>query len=623
LHHRIAAAALLALASLAHADTPSVAPTSSSALPELRSTWDLTPLFADDAAWDSERRAVAAELPAVLGLREGFGRDAAALRTALDRVSALQRRWQRVAVYANTHASTDQRAPRNQERTALVRAMSGQVASATSWVRPAVQALGREKVDAFIAAEPGLQKHAVRLRDHLRLARHTLAPEVENALAAMAPMVSAPGVTRSMLATVDIEWPTLEVDGQKVRLNDVGYQRLREHPDREVRKRAFEAFFRTYGRFQNTLGVTLAQRVEHGVAQARLRGQPGAMAASLAVNDIPIEVYRTLLSEVERGLPVLHRYFKLRQRMLGLPDLAYHDIYPDIVKSERRFGLAESAALTLASVAPLGADYQAALKRAYAANTMHVHPAEGKQSGAYQSGVYGLTPLIFLNHRDTFGSASTFTHEWGHGMHTILAQGAQPFESAGYPLFLAEIAAFTHELLLQQHVLREARDRKARLFFLGEAVERLRGAFFRQAMFAEFELAAHETVERGEPLTGQRMTRLYCELLRKYHGAERGVMSIDPTVCSEWAYIPHFYSPFYVYQYATSMAAAHHFATALEANRPGARERYLAVLRSGGAQHPVPLLKTAGLDMTSPEPYRALVRQMDRLIDEMEKLIDG
>lgn len=593
------------------------------ALPELRPTWDLSTLFADEAAWDAERRALLAEFRTLPALRQDFGRDAAGLRQTLDRLSDLQRRWQRVAVYANAQASTDQRAARNQERSALVRAGWGQLAAATGWLRPAIQALGRDTVEAHIAAEPGLARHAVRLRDTLRQGRHTLSPEVEAAVAALSPIANAPGTTRALLTTVDIEWPVLAVEGRQVRVNDVGYQQLREHPDRAVRQRAFEAFFRTYGRFQNTLGVTLSQRIDNGVIQARLRGYPSAVAASLATHDIPVEVYRTLLAEVEQGLPVLHRYFRLRQRMLGLPDLAYHDIYPELVRGERRFSLQDSAALTLAAVAPLGAEYQAALSEAYGRHTMHVYPADGKQSGAYQSGVYGQTPLIFLNHRDTFDSLSTFAHEWGHGMHTVLAQRSQPYETAGYPLFVAEVASFTHELLLQRHLLDQARTREERLHLLTEAVERLRGAFFRQSMFAAFELATHEAVERGEAMTGQRMTRLYCDLLRKYHGADQGVMTIDPTVCSEWAFIPHFYSPFYVYQYATSMAAAHQFSTALAEGRAGARERYLGVLRAGGSQYPVPLLKAAGVDMTSPQPYRALVRQMDRLLDEMEKLADA
>jgi oligoendopeptidase F len=388
-----------------------------------------------------------------------------------------------------------------------------------------------------------------------------------------------------------------------------------------VRQQVFERFFGTYGRLENTLGSLLGQRVETGVVNARLRGYPSAVAASLAENDIPESVYRTLVAETNKGLPTLHRYLKLRQRLLGLPDLAYHDIYPDLVKSERRYTPEESGDLTVAATAPLGADYQRRLREALGAKTMHVFPAPGKSSGAYQSGVYGLTPLVFLNHQGTFDSLSTFAHEWGHGMHTVLANAAQPFETAGYPLFLAEIASFSNELLLQQHMLAQAKSREERLYLLTEAVERLRSSYFRQTMFAEFELATHDALQRGEPLTGKRMTAMYCGLLRKYHGADQGVMKIDPVVCSEWTFVPHFHRPFYVYQYATSMAGAAYFTEQILQKKPGMPETYLSVLRSGGSVHPVPRLRAAGLDMDSPAPYQALVRHMDRLLDEIEKLL--
>jgi len=617
LARRLPAAILLAcsagLASPALAAAPAV--------PELRSTWDLGTLFANDDAWDAERRALLAELPALRALRTGFGRDAAALRADLDRLSAFSQRLRRVGVYAGAHASTDNRNARNQERSALMGALGGQAGAATSWVDGAIQALGADKINSYLRTEPGLQPHAKRLRDTLRRARHTLHPEAEAALAAMRPVLGSASNTRTLLANVDITWPQIQVGGKTERIDATGYTRLRAHPDRAVRKQVFDAYYSTNSRFENSLGSTLAQRVQQGVVNAQLRGYASAPAASLAANDIPENVLRTLVAEVNQGLPTLHRYLRLRQRLLALPDLHYHDIYPDLVRSERAYSLQDAAALTLAAVKPLGDEYQALLAQAYAANTMHVYPAEGKSSGAYQSGVYGQTPLIFLNHQNNFDGVSTFAHEWGHGMHTVLANRSQPAETAGYSLFVAEVASFTHELLLQAHVLGTAQSPAQRLYYLGEAVERLRGSFFRQTMFAEFELATHDALQSGQALTGKRMTQMYCGLLRKYHGAEQGVMKIDPAYCSEWAVVPHFYNPFYVYQYATSMAGAHHFSQQVLAGKPSARDNYLKVLRAGGSQDPVPLLQAAGLDLTRPEPYRALIAQMDRLLDEMETLL--
>ena len=598
--------------------------TASTAAADPRHTWDLSPLFKDDAAWEAERQALLAELPQLRALEKGFGASPASLRRALDQLSAASLRMRKLGVYASTQASTDNRAARNQERAGQSRSLWGQHGASVAWVNGAIAKLGAAKIDRYVRTDAGLARHAVRLQETLRLAQHRLHPEAEKALAALSPVLGAQSNTRTLLTTVDMEWPMLTIDGKPQRLDSTAYVKLRAHPDRAVRKQVFDSFFRSYGRFENTLGSTLAQRVEAGVVNARLRGYPSAVAASLADDAIPESVYRTLVAEANAGLPTLHRYLKLRQKMLALPDLGYHDIYPDLVQSSKRFSPEESARLTLASVAPLGAPYQAQLAKALGERTMHVYPAPGKSQGAYQSGVYGMTPLIFLNHQDTFDSASTYTHEWGHGMHTLLANGKQPFETAGYPLFLAEIAAFTHELLLQDHVLKNAANKEERLFYLGEAVERLRGTFFRQTMFAEFELQVHDALERGEAVTGKRMTQMYCGLLRKYHGDTgdaQSVMKIDPTVCTEWAFIPHFYRPFYVYQYATSMAAASYFIEGLRSGDAGARETYLNVLRSGGSRHPVPLLKAAGLDMDSPQPYRALLKQMNTLMDEMEKLV--
>ena len=558
--------------------------------------WDLSRLYASDAAWDAERRALLAELPTLTALKGTLGRDPPSLRAALDRVSATGRRQQRLSVYANTQLSTDSRSARNQERASLMRSAAGQIASSTAWLPGEVRALGGQRVEAFIGAEPGLAKHAVRLRDILRNAQHQLSPDAEAALAAVSPVLSAPTNLRTVLINADMSWPSITVDGQAQRVNEAGYVRLRKHPDRAVREQAFTQFFGQYGRFQNTFGGLLAARVEAGVVDARLRGYPSAVAASLAAYDMPEAVLRMLVAQANEGLPTLHRYLRLRQRMLELPDLKYHDVYPELVVSERRYTLAQSAALTLDATAPLGDEYRALLRAAFSTPSMHAYPAEGKQGGAYHTAAYGEPSFVFLNHQDSYDSLTTFAHEWGHGMHSQLAQRAQPFETAGYSLFMAEIAAITNEVLLADHMARLASTRDEMVFVLAQEIERIRGAFFRQTMFAEFELMTHDAMERGESLSGQRFTSIYCGLLRKYHGADAGVMAIDPAYCSEWAYIPHFHRPFYVYVYATSSVA-------------------------GGSQYPYAMLEQAGLDMASPAPYQALIRRMNALLDEIERAL--
>jgi len=611
----VATSLLLLAVSPARAQPQSIAPTAAE-------VWDLTPLFPDDAAWEAERQAVAAVTPGLAAARGSLGSSAAALRTALDTQSAVLQRLRRLSVYANMQLSTANGERRNQERAALMSALGGEFGNALAWVDPELQALGEAKVSAFLAADEGLRKHAPRLRRTLREAPHTLAPEAEIALASFAPVLGSFSSTRELLIHADIAWPQVTVGGKPQRLSDTGYVALREHPDRAVRKQAFDQFWKTYAQHENTLGALLAQRVDQGVIGARLRKYPGAAAASLHATEVPEAVLRTLVVQANAALPSLHRYFRLRQKMLKLPDMHYYDVYPPLVESDKRYPVPEASALTLAAMKPLGDEYQSQLSLALASRTMHVRPAPGKRSGAYATGVWGLTPYIFLNHTDNFGSLVTFAHEWGHGMHSVLSQRAQTAENAGYPLFLAEIASTTNEVLLTQHLLAQSGLAKSeRIFILSEVLERMRAGFFRQTMFAEFELLAHDARQRGEALSGQRFSEMYCDLLRKYHGADAGVMQIDPLYCKEWAYIPHFHRPFYVYAYATSATAAQYFGERIAAGAPGARDAYLGVLRAGGTTPPHELLLAAGLDLTSPEPYRLLVRRMEAVLDEIETLL--
>ena len=588
---------------------------------DARLVWDLSRLFPTDAAWDAERQAFAEQLPQLLALRGTLGRDAASLRAGLDRISAADQRLRRLWVYASTQASTDTGNRRNQERTGLVGSLYGRYASGLAWVDSELQSIGADRLATFQGSEPGLRPHAARIRTALRQAPHTLPPDVEAALAAYNPVLGSFSNTRELLVSADIDWPSITVDGQPVRLSDTGYNALRQHPDRAVRQQVFETFWATYGRFENTLGALLAQRVQQGVIDARLRQHPSAAAAALFSVEVPETVLRTLVAEVNQALPTLHRYFRLRQKMLQLPDLHYHDIYPNLVASRQTYPLEEASAITLAAMKPLGDAYQADLQLALQARTMHVRPAAGKRSGAYATSVYGQTPYIFLNHSDNFESLVTFAHEWGHGMHSVLAQRSQPPETANYPLFLAEIASTTNEVLLTDHMLKAARTPQERVFVLSQVLERLRASFFRQTMFAEFELAAHDAQQRGEALSGKKFSEMYCSLLRKYHGADAGVMTINPVVCAEWAFIPHFHRPFYVYAYATSATAAQFFGEQILAGKPGAREAYLGVLQAGGSVPPHQLLQQAGLDLATPAPYRMLVARMNKVLDEVEQLL--
>ena len=349
---------------------------------------------------------------------------------------------------------------------------------------------------------------------------------------------------------------------------------------------------------------------------------PDSISRALDGNDVPVAVFDTLIAQTDANLPTLHRYLRLRARMLGVDQLHYYDIYPPLVRSDLKLPLEVGRQLVLDAVEPLGSDYVAALRYGLDHRWMDTYPRPHKLSGAHMDGyAYDVHPYVLLNYNDDYDSVTTVAHEWGHAMHSYLANKAQPFVTSNYAIFVAEIASTMNEALLLQHVLKTARTDDERLYYLGYALEQLRTTFFRQAMFAEFERSIHARVDAGEPLTGEAFTKTYCELLKRYHGAAQGVVDIDDAYCVEWEYIPHFYNGFYVYQYATSIAASALFAERVEKGDPGALARYLELLKAGGSDHPYELVKKAGVDLATPAPYQALVARMNSIMDEIEAIL--
>jgi oligoendopeptidase F len=585
----------------------------------LPAIWDLSDLYASSQAWIADQDAIAgaiAELPKLAGT---LGKGPGALVGVLQAISDADRRVRRLNAYATLVADADTTATAGQERRQRALALSTKLAAASAWLRPEVLALGREKVAQFEAAEPRLGKFRVQLDGIVRAAPHTLGAEAEAVLAAGGDVFAGPQAIRTQLVASDLPRQQVSVGGALRRIDDQAFTALRDSPDRADRKAVFESFFAAYKPFESTLGATLAALVQGNVLKARSRRFDGALQAALFPNDIPIEVYRNLVAETNAGLPVLHRYFAVRRRLMGLPDLRYYDLYPPLVPTKRSFGLDETRQLTLAAVQPLGPDYVRSLSHATAAGWMDAYPRKGKLGGAYTNpNAYDVHPYVLLNHTGNYDSVTTFTHEWGHAMHAVLADRSQPFETAGYAIFTSEIASTHNEQLLAHHMYETASDDSARLFYLTALLELYRGTYFRQVMFAEFELSIHQAVERGEALSGAKLSATYLALLRKYHGEE---VRIDPLYGIEWAYPPHFFRNFYVFQYATSLAASAYFSEQVLVGGRVERETYLNVLRAGGSDYPVAILRKAGLDMASPVPYRALIAKFSRTLDQVEALV--
>lgn len=582
--------------------------------------WVLTELYPNAAAWTAERDAIKAALPGVLKLKGTLGKDAASLKKALTTISDLSRRYLRLAVYANLKADEDKQVGENQERNQIATALGAELSEAASWVDPEILKAGAKTIRGYIAADKGLSKFKFQLENTLRRAPHTLSAQSEAVMAAASAPLSGPQEIRGQLAASDIPWPSITLKGGKtVRLDAAGYTEAREAPDREDRKKVFELFFGEYGKFKSSLGSSIASYIQGNMFVAKQRKYPNALASALSTDNVPEKVYRTLIAETNAGLPVLHRYFRLRQKLLKLPDLHYYDIYPSVTRLDRKFTVDEARTLTLEAVQPLGAEYVDLLGKSSAAPWADYYPRKGKESGAYMNGsAYDVHPYLLLNHTDNFESVTTFAHEWGHAMHSLLASKAQPFELSNYSIFTAEIASTLNEHLLSRKMSQGAKTKEEKLFYLDASLELLRGTFFRQAMFGEFELQMHETMEKGEGLSGDKLSTMYLALLKKYHG---DAVIIDDVCAHEWAYIPHFYYNFYVYQYATSVSASAYFDAEIQAKGQPAVTNYLNVLKAGGSDYPYEILKRAGLDMASPAPYRALVAKFSKTLDEVEALI--
>ena len=583
--------------------------------------WDLSEIYPSVAAWDAARQAVLAEMPKLTAYKGRLGESAAVLTEAMVGQSDLGKTAGRVYTYASLSGDADVRDAAAQERLGQARDMFTAYGEATAWTAPEIVALGREKVEGFIAQSPVLkERFAFGLLDTIRQAEHVLSPEGEQIMASASAPLAGPQEIRSQLVAADIPWPTVTLsDGRTQRLDDQGYTLTRDAPNRNDRKKVFDTFWAAYSQYRSSLGAALASKLKADVFNMKARGYNSSLEMFLDGPNVPAGVYRALVAEANAGLPQLHRYFDLRRRMLNLPDMAYYDIYPPLVSLDKTFTLDQMRTTVLEAVQPLGREYVAKLADATSKKWMDPFPRPGKASGAYmQPGAYDVHPYLLLNLSNQYDGMTTYAHEWGHAMHSLLAKEAQPYDLSGYATFIAEIASTANEQLLFEHMMKQAKTREEKLFYLGQQMENIRGTFFRQAMFAEFELKLHEMAEAGEGLSGKRFSDAYYELVTRYHGPN---VNIPEPYAVEWAYIPHFYRNFYVYQYATSISAGVAFARKIEQGGAAEAERYLNVLRAGGSDYPVEILKKGGLDMTTPDPYRSLVAGFKDILDQAEALL--
>jgi oligoendopeptidase F len=594
-----------------------------------RYKWDLGTLYADAAGWTAEKDSLRKAIPLLDQWRGRLGESPASLLAAMSDWEKAYRQLERVYVYASALSDEDTRVARTQQMQQQAAQVYSELQTATAFMRPELLAVGRPTIERFLAEEPRLAQYRMFLDDILRAAPHTLSQAEEKIVARAGLLTQAPGAAYSVFTNADLPFPEITLStGEKLRLDASAYNLHRASPVKADRDAVFAAFWGRYGEFTRTLATTLNAHVESHVFQKDVRRFGSSLEAALFDYNIPVPVYTRLIEDVHANLPTLHRYLRLRQKIMGLSTLGYEDLYaPIVAKVDLRYTPEEAMALTLDAFEPLGPEYVEVLRKGYASRWVDFMPSTGKRTGAYSTSVYGAQPFQLLNYNGAWEDVSTLAHESGHSMHSYLSASHQPYATANYSVFVAEVASTLNENLLFHHVLGRTQDDRARLFLLSSYLDTMRTTLFRQTLFAEFELRMHESVERGEPLTGESLSKLYLELLRKYYGHDQGVVKIADAYAAEWAYIPHFYSNFYVYQYATSLIGAMSLAENIigkDAVKSGhaarGRDAYLQLLKAGSSQYPVDLLKDAGVDMTTSQPFEAAMREMNRIMDEIERI---
>ena len=453
---------------------------------------------------------------------------------------------------------------------------------------------------------------------------HTLGEKEENILAQAGLIEGNAADIFSVFKNAEMPRATVTLsDGKEVRLDDAGYALYRASENRDDRKKVFDAFFGSLEKFKMTYGTQLYGEVKEHVFNKNVRNYNSCVEAALDANNIPVEVYHQLIENTNKNLPTLWRYLKLRKRMLGVDTLHYYDLYAPLVKNvDLQYSYDDAKKLVENALGVLGSEYVTTVDKALNDGWIDVYPSKGKRSGGYSNGsAYDVHPYILLNYNGKYDDVSTLAHELGHTMQSYFSNKNQPYVNADYPIFLAEVASTANEAILMDYMLKQVKDPKEKLAILGNYLEGCKGTLFRQAQFAEFELKIHEMAEKGESLTGDKFSKLYLDLLKKYYGDAEGITKIDPLYAIEWAYIPHFYYNFYVFQYSTSFTASQALAEKMLHGGQGMVDKYLDFLSSGSSEYAIPTLKKVGIDMTTNGPFDLAVQKMNRTMDEMEAIL--
>ena len=585
--------------------------------------WDLTDVYTDDDAWETAKQALIASLPEITAFAGKLGESPALLLDCLTLSDRLHRDYTRLACYASMKSDIDTREAKYLAMDLEMSQIAADFSACSSFIEPEILRVAPDRIESFIKEEPRLEPYRHNLDNILRKKAHTRGESEEKIIAEAGLMADAPGNINGVFTNADFPYPevTLE-DGATVRLDPAAFSLYRRSRNRKDREKVITAYMGKLNEFRRTFGAQLAAEVRKNMFYARARNYGSCLERALDEYNIPTSVYTNLIAGIRGHLDTMRRYLDLRRRLLGLDELRYHDIYAPITADvDLSYSYDKAVGHVIRSLAPLGKKYADIAKAAFKSRWVDVYHNDGKRSGAYSNGsVYDVHPYILLNYNGKYDDVSTIAHELGHTMHSYLANKTQPYALSNYSIFVAEAASTFNETLLLDYMLKTETGADIRLSLLGSYLDNARATVFRQTQFAEFELKIHELTESGAALTGDRLDDLYLDITRQYYSHGAGGCVVDDAIRAEWAYIPHFFYNFYVYQYATSFIASTALAEKVIAGESGTAESFLELLCAGGSDYPIDLLRKAGVDMTTQSPMDACIRKINKVMDEIETL---
>lgn len=581
--------------------------------------WRIDKIYETPAKWNEELSKLKEEAPKLKDFEGKLG-NKEDLKAFLLLNEKLSRKLGKLYVYAHMRSHEDTSNPEMQSLVNKIDPYSAEFSSYTAYFVPEILSLKEGTIENFINEDKDLKQYKIYFEMILNEKPHILSKEVESVLASVSDCLGAPESIYSMLTNSDMTFGEIvDESGRKVELTEGNYISFIKSKDRKVREAAFKLLFGTYKKYENTLATSLTSSIKNFVFESKTRKYNSSLEASLKPNNIPVEVYYNALKTVDENMDALHRYVRIKKKLLNLEEIHMYDLYVPVIECKKEhLEYKDAISLVEEGLKPLGKEYLDIFNEGINEGWIDVYENKGKRSGAYSWGSYDTMPYVLLNYNYELNDASTLAHEMGHSIHSYYTRKTQPYIYGDYSLFCAEVASTTNEILLIHHLIEKETDKNKKLYLINQELEQIRTTVFRQLMFAEFELKTHEAIENGESLTSEVLCKMWKDINIKYFGKD---MNVDEEISIEWARIPHFYSDFYVYQYATGYAAASSFANSILSKGEEAVEKYKGFLKAGGSMYPIDTLKMAGVDMTTSKPLKDTLDRFNELLDMLEEII--